>query len=355
VSGISKLGPLLVFVLALALAGCPKKDEVIIETAEGKDLTAADIDRDPMALLPGGMVGLAYVDAPKLFASQFGEKLLTIARARSPVPDAAGFDPARDLKYAYVGFYSFEGADIAAVAIGNFDKEKIERAAESNPRTPLGSPVVKGSYAGRATYTANNIGFVVLTKQTVLFGNETGLRRMLDRIKEGRVARQVPEWMLELLRRPNAPVIGGADLRAQPVTDAVRQEAAFLNGVETIRGLGNFEPPGLNLAGTLTYGDAKGAELGAAALKDLHQKLQNYGWIMALLNIAQPVKKLDVAVKDREAQFVAGVDGQAVGQLLDKLADLAKTMPENVSPPPPAPAATPAPTAPGPWPGGPVQ
>jgi hypothetical protein len=107
----------------------------------------------------------------------------------------------------------------------------------------------------------------------------------------------------------------------------------------------------LNLAGTLTYGDAQGAQLGATALKDLHQKLQNYGWIMALLNIAQPVKKLDVVVKDREAQFVAGVDGQAIGQLLDKLADLAKTLPQPAAPPP---AATPAPS-PGPWPAGPVQ
>jgi hypothetical protein len=82
------LTPLLVIaLLALAVAGCPKKDEVIIQTAEGKELTAADIDRDPLALLPGGMVGLAYVDAQKLFASQFGQKLLTIARARSPVPE----------------------------------------------------------------------------------------------------------------------------------------------------------------------------------------------------------------------------------------------------------------------------
>jgi len=352
VSTVTRISLWVLALCAFALAGCPKKDEVIIETAEGKDLTAADIDRDPLALLPSGMVGLVYVDAQKLFASQFGEKLLTIARARSPVPDAAGFDPARDLKYAYVGLYSLEGADVAAVAIGNFDKEKIERAAESNPRTPLGSPVVKGSYAGRTTYTANNIGFVVLTKQTVLFGNETGMRRMLDRIKEGRVARQVPQWMLELLQRRNAPVIGGADLRTQPVTDAVRQEAAFLNGLETTRVLGNFEPPGLNVAGTLTYGDAQGAQLGAAALKELHQKLQNYGWIMALLNIAQPVKKLDVVVKDREAQFVAGVDGQAIGQLLDKLVDLAKTLPQPA--PLQAPAATPAPS-PGPWPAGPVQ
>jgi hypothetical protein len=95
---------------------------------------------------------------------------------------------------------------------------------------------------------------------------------------------------------------------------------------------------------------ADGAQVGAAALKELHQKLQTYGWIMALLNIAQPVKKLDVVVKDREAQFVAGVDGQAIGQLLDKLSEL---VPQSPTPAQPAPA--PPATAPGPWPGGPVQ
>jgi hypothetical protein len=120
--------------------------------------------------------------------------------------------------------------------------------------------------------------------------------------------------------------------------------------------LGNFEPPGLNVAGTLTYGEAASAETGAAALKELHQKLQTYGWIMALIGIAQPVKKLEVAVDGREAQFVAGVDGQAIGQLLDKLAELASSLPQSApAPAAPAPAApapgAPAP-APGPWPPG---
>jgi len=140
-----------------------------------------------------------------------------------------------------------------------------------------------------------------------------------------------------LLEQPNAPVRGGVDLRAQPLSEAVRQQAAFLNGLETTRLLGNFEDPGLNVAGTMTYGDAQGAQQGAAALKELHQKLESYGWMMALVGIQQPVKKLEVAVQDREAQFVAGIDGQAIGQLLDKLTDLLAAMPQSALSPVPAP------------------
>ncbi len=52
--------------------------------------------------------------------------------------------------------------------------------------------MVKSSYAGRSLYTAGNMGFTVLTQKTLLFGNDTGIRRALDRIQEGRAKRQQP-------------------------------------------------------------------------------------------------------------------------------------------------------------------
>jgi hypothetical protein len=302
--------------------GCPKKDEVIVESASGQELTADDIDRDPLALLPSGMVGLAHVDLPRIWSSPFGQKLLGLARARSPVPPSAGFDPARDLQRMYVGFYSMQGADVAAVAQGTFDRNKIEAAAAGVEKTPIGIPIVKSSYAGRSLFTAANVGFVVLTNRTVLFGNEIGIRRALDRIEEGRVERRVPEWMVRLIETPNAPLVGGADFRVQPLTDAIRQDLPFFKGVETARVLGNFEAPGMNFAGTLSYADDATAQQGAASLQELHRTLQNYGWVMALFGIAQPVKKLEARASGKEAQFVIGVDGQAVGQLLDKVGEM---------------------------------
>ena len=37
---------LLLVLLALLVTGCPKKDEVVVQTSAGKGLTAAQIDKD---------------------------------------------------------------------------------------------------------------------------------------------------------------------------------------------------------------------------------------------------------------------------------------------------------------------
>jgi hypothetical protein len=306
--------------------GCAKQEDVVVKTVTGKGLTEADLDRDPLALLPSGAVGMAYVDAQKLFASPFGEKLLAIARAQAPIPPAAGFEPRRDLHRLYVGFYSMQGADVAAVATGQFDKEAIERAVERTDQTPLGAPVVKSSYGGRTLYTSRNVGFSVLTAHTAVFGNETGIRRALDRIEAGRVTRSVPAYMGKLLDSPKAPIIVGVDSKSQPVSDAAREQFKFLNGLSSVRALGNFEAPGLNVAATLGYGDEQQAAQGAESVRLLRETLQSYGWVMSLLGIAQPIQKLEAKPQGKEAYVVVGVDGQVVGQLLDQLSGLLGVM-----------------------------
>jgi hypothetical protein len=308
----------LLLLAAAVLLGCPKKDDVIIETAEGKELTSEDIDRDPIALLPGGFVGLAYLDAPQLYGSQFGPKVISLAERVVPVPASAGFDPRRDVQRVYVGLYSMQGADVAGVITGSFDREKIEQAARSAEKTPLGQPIVYSQYAGRNLYTAQNVGFVVLTRRTVLFGNETGMRRALDRIKEGRVKRELPEWLDEMMQTPNAPMAIGIDLRAQPVTDAIRANLPFLEGLETARMLGNFQSPGINFAGTLSYGNEEQARQGATKLEQFRQTLEGWGPLMAIFGIAQPIRKLEAQAKGSEAQFVMALDGQDVDKLLDQ-------------------------------------
>jgi hypothetical protein len=94
-----------------------------------------------------------------------------------------------------------------------------------------------------------------------------------------------------------------------------------LNGLETLAFVGNFAEPGLNLAGTLVYGDEAGAKQGAANVQALSQKLGTYGPILALMGIPQPVRKLEAEAKGKEAAFVVGLDAAAIGALLDKLPD----------------------------------
>ncbi|HLV21918.1 MAG TPA: hypothetical protein VKZ49_13585 [Polyangiaceae bacterium] len=316
--GLGRAGIGLLALLGVTL-GCGKQEEIIVQTA-GEHQTSDDvINRDPIAVLPSGAVAVAYLDAPQLFTSAFGARLLAISQNLMPLPPSAGFEPNRDLSRIYLGLYSMQGADFVAVAKGRFDPAAFARAAESTEQTPLGAPVVKSSYAGRDLYTSRNIGFVALTPETLLVGNETALRRALDRIQEGRVRRQMPAFMLEMLDSPTAPIAVAADLRQQAVTQAASRELAFLNGLETLRAVGNFEPPGINLVGTMTYADEQAAAQGASSLQQSQQLLQSYGWIMAIIGIAQPIRQLEARASGKSAQFALGVDGAAVGTLLDQL------------------------------------
>ena len=290
-----------------------------MQTGAGNELSGVDIDRQPLALLPGGVVGIASVDATKLFASPFGSRVLALLSQHLPVPASADFQPARDLEHLYVGLYSMQGADLSGVALGKFNKAKIEAAVSGVEKTPQGVPIAKRQYAGRTLYTASGAGFCLLTDSTALFGNDTGIRRALDRIREGRVKRQTLPWMDKLLNSETAPIVAGVDLRAQAIPEAASNNLAFLNGLETMAFIGNFADPGINLAGTLVYGDEAGAKQGADNVQSLSQKLGTYGTLLALMGIPQPVRQLQAEAKGKEAAFVMGLDAAAIGSLLDKL------------------------------------
>jgi len=307
---------------ALGALACSHHDDVVVKTGADKQLSEAEIDADAIRLLPGGAVGVLSLDAPALFNSSFGDRIRVVVEKRLPLPPSAGFEPKRDLSHVWLGFYSMQGADMAGVALGTFDRQKIEASADGTQPTPLGVPVVKSAYAGRALYTAGTVGFSVLTPKTALLGNDTGMRRALDRIEEGRARRQLPEYMDKLLASSQAPIIAGFDFTSSPLPDATRQELAFLAGVKTLALVGNFQDPGLNLAGTLTYESADAAQRGAQSLISLRQMVERYAPFLALLGIGQPVRKLEAVPNDKDVSFVAAVDGAAVAALLDKAQDM---------------------------------
>lgn len=311
--------------VALA-SGCAKKEDVVVKSGADRKLGAEQIDADPLALLPSGAVAVGFVDTQQLLTSAFGERLLLLLQKQMPIPQGAGYEPKRDLAKLYVGLYSMTGADIAGIAIGNFDAASIDAAAGATATTALGLPVTKSSYAGRSLFTAQNLGFTVLTQKTALFGNDTGIRRALDRIEEGRARRQLPENMLKLLVTPSAPLVVGGDLTEHPVPNALRGELAFLEGVKTLSIVGNFDPPGLNLAGTFSYADPESASRGAQNLLNLRATLDRYAPFLALVGIPNPVRSLETTPNGKDASFVLAADGQAVAVLLEKAVALAGVM-----------------------------
>ncbi|HVR18168.1 MAG TPA: hypothetical protein VMS65_00685 [Polyangiaceae bacterium] len=322
----SRLVRAVVATLGVVVAlGCASQDDVIVKTGADKKLSDSQIDSEPVALLPGSAVGVAYVDTKKLFASSFGARILAVTERRMPLPPEAGFDPKRDLEALWLGLYSMQGADAAGVAIGTFDRQKIEAAADGTHKTPLGEPVTKSTYSGRALYTAGNVGFTVLTSRVALFGNDVGVRRAIDRIEEGRAKKQLPKYMTDLLATPNAPLVVAGDLTSNPLPAAAREQLSFTQGLETLALVGNFDEPGINLAGTLNYGDTVTAERGAQNLLLARNTLDRYAPFLALIGIPQPIRRLEAQPKEKTVSFVMAADGAAVAALLDKGQELMTT------------------------------
>jgi hypothetical protein len=306
------------FALALssAVCGCRhNQGDSLVVTGDGTRLSSEAIDADPVALLPSGPIVMFWVDAPAFFASPFGTEIARVVTKDFPLGPEAGFSAARDIKKVVGGLYSMAGADIVAVVAGDFRPELIRAAAEQKAVGPTGKPLTHSQYAGNDLYTAGNVGFTVVTQHTMLVGNETGMRRSLDRIRDNRVKRDVAEWMVKLMDSPNASLVVAGDVASQPMVATAARQAPFLNGLSSFRIVGNFQSPGLNLAGALTYPDAAGAASGAASLRDLAQAT-SFLSLLAFFGISNPLRSMQAEVKDADVQFVMGIDAQSLTRLL---------------------------------------
>jgi hypothetical protein len=298
--------------------GCGHAQEGLVLIG-GQKVDATAIDRDPLALLPSGAVVAGYVDGTQLFGTSFGADLARITQSLLPIGPEANFSPARDVARVYGGIYAMQGADFCAVLQGNFDVERIQQAASQRAAAPSGQPLVKTRYGDFDMYTTANVGFVVLTQHTILSGNETGLRRAVDRLRYGKLERSIPAWMVALMSTEGAALAVAGDFTTPAAAAVLSQQAAWLGGVEILRVIGNFKAPGMNFAGTLTYRDADSASSGAGALSNVRQSIQGLGWLMALGFGAQP-PDLRVAQQGKDVTFTMPLDARLMGGLFNMAA-----------------------------------
>ena len=303
---------------AVAVQGCAKKETVITPAVAQHQLTAAEIDAEPLAVLPSGFIGLLRAEMPAVATSSLGPTVLALANQWAPLPANAGFKLERDIDRIVIGLYSMQGADAAGVAIGRFDPDAIRQAASTNASTPAGT-LVQSPYAGYLIHTVHNMGFCALSKRTLLIGNETGIRRALDRIREGRAVRQLPTWTDALLDAAKAPIAFGAQLQAGAIPESVSQQAPFMAGLLGLRVLGNFQAPGLNLAGSLGYETPERATQAAGELLSSRDRLTTTTMrlLMGVMGIGQPVQRLEAMVADKEVSFVAALEGNAVSKIMN--------------------------------------
>ena len=279
------------------------------------ELTPAQIDADPLALLPGQALGVGTIDAHAFYASKsLGPQVAQLTEKYIPLGDEAGFSASRDVDRVTVATYSTQGADACAVVSGKFDEQKIAQVAKNHTPTKAGGLLVESKYAGRTLYTVSNVGFTVLTSHTALAGTEAGIRRALDRIKDGRATRSITPWMLETVETKGSATAVAMDFIGQPAAAAALATVpvSWLKGLRAARILGNFEEPGMHIAGSLTYGQAEEAQAGADGLKDIINKAS----VLAFIGIIPKLQSLDIKVAGANVECKFAVDDQAMRALL---------------------------------------
>lgn len=312
--------------LAAAIAGglfavpaCGSTDESALLIG-GERVDNTTIDRDPLALLPSGMIMLGYLDAATLFQSRLGPEVAQLVTGLLPLGPESNFVPSRDVVKVYGGLYAMQGADFCAVLQGNFDTHAIKSAADTRAMTTAGSRLVKSTYGDREIFTVANVGFVILTNHTILSGNETGLRRAIDRLRYNKLERSMSKWMTDLVSTQGAAFSVAGDFTKQPTVEAGSQKLPFLAGMRYVRVVGNFQPPGMNFAGALTYKDPQTAAAGAANLQNL-QQVANFVSLISSWGMGPSVPPMQIAQSGNDAAFTMPMDESLVRILLRVAAD----------------------------------
>lgn len=294
--------------LAFSITGllaCGGKDEA----KNPSDVAAEASLEDAFALLPASPVAVGTVDARAYFGSQtFGADLTKIVEQYLPIGQEAGFQASRDVDRVTFGSYSYAGVDVAAVLIGKFDAAKIKTAAQQHTPTKNGGMIVASQYAGRDVYTVNNVGFTILSPTRAIAGTESGIRRVLERIQDRRVKRDVPKWMLDTLETPGASAAVAVDFVTTPMPPETARQipVAFLKDAKQGRALWQFKDQAVQLSATLTYADAQTATTASGQVK------QSTGYLKYASLIGVKVQDVDVKADNADVQVKLTVDDQSL-------------------------------------------
>lgn len=273
---------------------------------------AKTVDSDPLALLPGTPIVVAVVDAKAFFGSAaVGQQAGALVQQYLPIgPDV--FVASRDLERVTCGAYSMQGADVACVLTGTFDEAKIKQAAFVRAQPVQGRPglLVASQYAGKDVFTQQNVGFSVLSARTAVAGTEAGIRRVLDRVHEGRFERTVLPWMIQTLETQGSAAAVAADFASQPAAQVGIREVPGSAGIRAFRAVASFKEPGFNVAASGTYADAPSANAAADKVRQNAQLLP----FLALFGVT--VKQFDVKTEQSDVQITFATDDASLRKLL---------------------------------------
>ena len=292
----------------LALGGCPGKDNTEVKSAGAE----ASME-DALALLPGNAIAAGTVDARAFFGSAtFGADLAKLVEKYVPIGTEAGFQSSRDVDRVTFATYSYQGIDVAAIVIGRFDSAKIKLVASAQTPTKAGGTLVASQYAGRDVYTVNNVGFTLLSDTRAIVGTEQGIRRVLERIKDKRVKRDISPWMIATLETPGAAFAAAGDFASQPLPAELTRQMApqLVTSLKAMRVVATFKD-GVQLAGSITYADAPSAEASSAVIK------QSMSYASYLKVFGVKLQNVDIKVDKADVQVSLLVDDQSLRSMLN--------------------------------------
>jgi len=309
-----RLFVLWVIALALFVACGGKKDGEDAKTSSAE----ASLD-DALALLPGNAIAVGSVDARAFFSSKtFGAQLASTVEKYIPIGKEAGFEAARDLDRITWATYSYQGVDAAAIVVGRFDEAKIKQVAASQTPTKMNAPLVVSQYAGRDLYTVSNIGFTLLTKERAVVGTEGAIRRVLERIKDKRVKRDILPWMIATVETPGAAATAAADFASQPMPQEVLRQvnSPVAKDLKALRVLMNFKENGIQLAASGTFAD----EAAAGNAKGQVEQVASLAKWLSLIGVK--IQNIDIKADKQDVQLKAEVDDQSLKALLQAVPQL---------------------------------
>jgi hypothetical protein len=270
---------------------------------------AAVIDGDPLALLPAGPVALGNLDARAFYTSgTTAGQLAAFAEATFPLGQEAGFSAARDVDHAFLAVYAGASVDGVAILSGRFDVAKMQALAASHAATRLGPPCVALPYAGRTLFTVSNFAFSPLTDRTMIAGSEGAVRRVLDRLA---LAGPQPHLVREVALVADVAAIPPAAFHGFPLPPA-------MSGLSRLATIGDFNPPGINVASTLSYSDPSRAAVGAEGLR----QLASFVTIAGNLGAGPKVQNLSIVPEGANVGCKFALDDEAMRRTLATLSKL---------------------------------
>src|SRR5690606_25218250 len=124
-----------------------------------------------------------------------------------------------------------------------------------------------------------------------------------------------------LIRNPGAPIALGAS-NADAALDALIARTPLATNLRIARVIANLEPPGFNVAGTFTVGNASSAQLAKERFEQTLATVDSLSAVGAWFSAQKPIQSHQTTLLDTSVQVSVAAETQIAQSLLAGLNEL---------------------------------